>query len=68
MKSLKPHKGIKQLPVDAFAAKYNKLGNKFYQPEVKKPIQDPDTKRTHFIKVNLQLVIQKDNKLVAREI
>lgn len=61
-------KKVKPLNVDKFAEKYNKPGNKFYILKANKPIQDPDTKRTHFVEVTIQLVLQKNGKIAAREV
>ena len=61
------NKAFKPLPTDKFGKKFDKKGNKFFQITAAKPIQDPSTKRTHWIQVKLQLIIQPDGKVFGRE-
>ena len=58
----------KPLPDDEFAKKYKKEGTLFLLVKASKPVQDPDTKRTHFIPVNIQLAIQQDGSVSARQV
>ena len=56
------------LPKDTFAERFDKPDNKFFNLDVSKPIRDEQTKRTYFVKAKLQIVVQPDGQIFAREV
>jgi hypothetical protein len=58
----------KPLKTDKFQAKYDKPGNEFYLIKAMKPLFDPSKNRTHFVEVQIQLVVKPSGGLAGREV